>query len=207
MPSVCGGSSRQRCQQRPREGSNMRCRQARRGLWAWAWFGIRRASWRGQCPTAHRVERDKKSSAGTSFCSRRLMMMAQRPHGEECGSRTAWTHDPPLEIPSQHLACMLYQRSFKARAVHSKLWLAYRVRDLLSAAAQIVHKGHPYAGSGSFSQKPVAGVPGVGTVLQRAGRQCVQPCRHAPLVRSHAGASRVCSGCYGRGVGTKKTIK
>ena len=59
MPSVCGGSSRQRCQQRPREGSNMRFRQARRGLWAWAWCEIRRASWRGQWPAAHRVGREK----------------------------------------------------------------------------------------------------------------------------------------------------
>ena len=54
---------------------NVRCRQARRGLWAWKWCGTRRAGWRGQWPAAHRVRREKLSSAGTSFCSRRLRMM------------------------------------------------------------------------------------------------------------------------------------
>jgi len=52
-------SSRQRCQPRPREGSDMRSRQGRRGLWACSCCGIHRDGWRGQRPAAHHVRREK----------------------------------------------------------------------------------------------------------------------------------------------------
>ena len=53
------------------------------------------------------------------------------------------------EIPSQQYVCMQNQRSFTARAELLELLelleqqpAAYRVRDLLSVAAQSVYKGH-----------------------------------------------------------------